>query len=289
MGGFEVSNELLNVKPFLKYEKALQWGEVLNGRIDSIEVHAPFGQQMSCAMVELENGLKGLIYESEFDTHKYRSLVGFIDHTIDFKVLDVQKRGLDPAQYNVFDRENNIVLLSRIQALEEQRNDFWALPDEQMLDRVVEGRVSGFQDKALYIDVSGVTCRMKIQDYEYGWTDSMLKKLPLGAKVVAKIISFNRKKQIIELSRKELLEDPWENVHLHYGVGNFHTGVITNVVPFVGIFIRLRAGIETMAWFPKRMPEGNLIGKTVGVYIQSIKKEERRIKSRITNFPHEVY
>ncbi|ALS10046.1 hypothetical protein ABE82_26960 (plasmid) [Paenibacillus peoriae] len=284
-----MSNELLNVKPFLKYEKALQWGEVLNGRIDSIEVHAPFGQQMSCAMVELENGLKGLIYESEFDTHKYRSLVGFIDHTIDFKVLDVQKRGLDPAQYNVFDRENNIVLLSRIQALEEQRNDFWALPDEQMLDRVVEGRVSGFQDKALYIDVSGVTCRMKIQDYEYGWTDSMLKKLPLGAKVVAKIISFNRKKQIIELSRKELLEDPWENVHLHYGVGNFHTGVITNVVPFVGIFIRLRAGIETMAWFPKRMPEGNLIGKTVGVYIQSIKKEERRIKSRITNFPHEVY
>lgn len=284
-----MNSELFKVDPFLKYEKALKWGEVLNGRIDSIEVHAPFGQQMSCALVELENGLKGLIYESEFDTHKYRSLVGFIDHTIDFNVLDVEKRGLDPAQHNVFDRENKIVLLSRIQALEVQRNDFWALPDEQMVDRVVEGRVSGFQDKALFIDVSGVTCRMRIQDYEYGWTDSMLKKLPLGAKVVAKIISFNRKKQIVELSRKELLEDPWENVHLHYGVGNFHTGVITNVVPFVGIFIRLRAGIETMAWFPKRMPEGNLVGKTVGVYIQSIKKEERRIKSRITNFPHEVY
>ncbi|MCC3379286.1 30S ribosomal protein S1 [Paenibacillus farraposensis] len=284
-----MSNELLNVKPFLKYEKALQWGEVLNGRITAIEEHAPFDQKMSCAVVELENGLKGIIHESQFDTHKYRSLVGFIDHTIDFMVLDVKKQGLDSAHFNVFDRENNVVLLSRTQALEEQRNDFWNLPDEKMLDRVVEGRVSGFQDKALYIDVSGVTCRMKIQDYEYGWTDTMLKKLPLGAKVVAKIIDFNRKKQIVELSRKELLEDPWENVHLHYGVGNIYTGVVTAEVPFVGIFIRLRAGIETLAWFPKRRPEGNIVGKSVGVYIQSIKKEERRIKSRITNFPHEVY
>lgn len=284
-----MSNELLNIKPFAMYEKALKRGEILQGRINAIEEHAPFGQKMSCAIIELENGLKGLIHESQFDTHKYRSLVGFIDHTIDFMVLDVRKQNLDPEQYNVFNHEENIVLLSRIQALEELETEFWNIPDDKLIDHVVNGRVSGFQDRALFVDVSGVTCRMKIQDYEYGWTDSMLKKLPLGAPITAKIIDFNREKKTVELSRKELLEDPWERIHTHYGVGNFYSGIVTAEVPNVGVFIRLRAGIETLSWWPDRRPEGPLVGKSVTVGIKSIKQKERRISSRITNFPHEVY
>lgn len=47
-----------------------------------------------------------------------------MDHKIDYMVLDVTKQGLDPNIVNVFDEEKGIVLLSRVQALEELQEDF---------------------------------------------------------------------------------------------------------------------------------------------------------------------
>lgn len=281
-------NDALTINRMARYEKALKHKEILSGRVNSIEEHMPFGHKMSCAIVELEHGLKGMIYESQFDTQQYRSLVGFVDHTIDFMVLDVNQAGLD-THLQVFDKANGIVLLSRTQALEVLRENFWSLPDEELIDHVVIGTVSGFEDRALYLTVNGVDCHLNKKDYDYDWNESMRKKLPLGAKVTVKIKEIDREKGYVHVSRKELMENPWDRVHETFGVGNFYSGVIVNEVQGTGLFVKVKAGIHALCWFPKRKPEGPLLGKSVTVRIKSIHKDNQRMAGNIVSFPHEVY
>lgn len=281
-------NEALQINKMAKYEKALKHKEILSGRISSVEEHAPFGKKMACAIVELDHDLKGMIYESQFDTQQYRSLVGFVDHTIDFMVLDVTQHGLSD-DLQVFDKENGIVLLSRVQALETMRESFWSMPDEELIDHVTHGTVSGFEDRAMYIHVNGVDCFLAKKDFDYEWNESMRKKLPLGAKVTVKITEIDRAKNRVVVSRKELMENPWNRVHENFGVGNFHSGTVVNVVQNIGVFVRMKAGIHALCWFPRRMPEGSLLGKSVTVRLKSINKEGQRMAGDIVHFPHEVY
>lgn len=279
-------NELLITNPIQEYKTSLRRKQIHQGRIIGVETHSPFGEKMQCALVQLNNGLKGLIYEDQFDKHKYRSLVGFIDHTVDFMVLDVSKLGKDSENIQVFDEETGIVLLSRVQAHDELQEEFWGTAD---LNHVVTGHVSGFEDERLYIRIKGVNCVMPIQDYEYDWTPSGRGLLPLGTEVTVKITQIDREKKQVRVSRKELLEDPWNRVHEKYGVENYYVGKITSTVQGVGVFVKLEPGVEALAWFPNKMPrDGILEDKTCTIRIKSVRAKERRIASRIVAFPHEL-
>ncbi|WP_253298006.1 30S ribosomal protein S1 [Paenibacillus sp. MSJ-34] len=280
-------NEALAANPMQEYRTSLRRKQIHQGVVTGVEVHEPHGKKMQCALVRLNNGLKGLIYEDQFDRHKFRSLVGFIDHTIDFMVLDVQKLGLDPEKVQVFDEEKGIVLLSRIQALDELQEEFWETAQE---DHVVTGTVSGWEDERLYLLVKGVSCVLAIQDYEYDWTPTARNLVPLGTSLTVKIKKIDREKKQVRVSRKELLEDPWNRVRDNYGVNNYYSGVVTSVVENVGIFVKLQPGVEALCWFPpKSPPHGTLVGKSVSLRIKNIDQEKRRIRARIIKFPHLIY
>lgn len=279
-------NDILVTNPMQEYRTSLRRKQIHQGLVVGVKTHAPFGQNMECAIVELNNGLKGMIYEQQFDNHKYRSLVGFIDHKIDFMVLDVTKQGLDPKTVEVFNEEKGLVILSRIQALEELQEEFWENAD---VNHVITGVVSGFENERLYMKIKGVDCVLPIQDYEYDWTPSARNLVPLGKELTVVIKRLDRVGKKVWVSRKELLEDPWLRIHDNFNAEDFARGVITSVVPDVGIFVKLAPGVESLAWFPDRLPNhGELIGKTVAVRIKSVKQAQKQIKSKIVNFPHEL-
>ncbi len=271
----------------LEYKTSLRRKTIHQGIVKKIENHSPFGELMPCAIVELNNGLKGMIHEGEFDTHKYRSLVGFLDHKIDYMVLDVAKQGMDPKKVQVFDEEKGIVLLSRVQALEELQEDFW---ENAEVDHVCTGLVSGFEEERLYILVKGVTCILPIKDYEYDWTPSAKNLIPLGSELTVKIKEINKEKKRVIVSRKELMEDPWLRVREEFRINDFTTGIITGIDEKHGIFVKLAPAVESLAWFPKRIPSHkDLLGMTVSVQIKTVKPEERRIRTSIVSFPHMLY
>lgn len=281
-------NDALAVNPMQEYKVSARRKQILKGVVSGVENHAPFGISMQCAIVSLNNGLKGLIYENQFDRRKYRSLVGFIDHKIDFMVLDVTKFGFDESKVKVFDEEKGIVLLSRVQAIDELQEEFWETAE---IDHVVTGEVSGFEEERIYLRVKGVICVLPIQDYEYDWTPSGKGLIPLGTELTVKIKQIDREKKQVRVSRKELLEDPWNRVREKFGVDNFYSGVITNVVQEIGVFIKLAPGVEALSWFPapKKMPrDGVLVGKTCSVRIKNVNPDKRRIGTVIVDFPHEI-
>jgi len=279
-------NNILNTNPIMEYKTSLKRKLIHQGLVTSVETHSPFGNKMQCAIIELNNGLKGMIHEDQFDTHKYRSLVGFIDHKIDFMVLDVAKQELDPNNFKVFNDEKGIVLLSRIQALEELQEEFW---DSVDVNHVCPAVVSGFEEQRLYVMIKGVSCVLPIQDYEYDWTPSGRNLIPLGTQLTVKIKKIDRESKQVTVTRKELLEDPWDHIHEHFTKGDFYKGIITSVVENVGVFVKLAPGVESLAWFPERAPKGSLIGKVVSVCVRNIAPEGKRMRSKITSFPHEIY
>lgn len=274
------------INPMQEYKTSLRRKQIHQGVVVGVETHEPHGMKMQCAIVKLNNGLKGLIYEDQFDRRKYRSLVGFIDHKIDFMVLDVQKLGLDPNEVKVFDEHKGVVLLSRVQALDELQEEFWETAD---VDHICTGVVSGFEEERLYLRVKGVVCVLPISDYEYDWTSSGKNLVPLGTELTVKIKKIDREKKQVKVSRKELLEDPWTRVHEDFGIGDFYSGTITGIVENVGIFVKLKPAVESLAWFPNKVPVGGMrIGQTVTIRIQHIDKDRRRIRSKIVHFPHEI-
>lgn len=270
-----------------EYKTSLRRKIIHQGIVKRVESHAPFGKEMQCAVVILNNGLKGLIHEDQFDKQKYRSLVGFLGHKIDFMVLDVAKSGMDPKTVQVFNEESGIVLLSRVQALEELQEDFWENAD---VDHVCTGTVSGFEEERLYILVKGVTCILPIKDYEYDWTPSAKNLVPLGSEITVKIKEINKEKERVIVSRKELMEDPWLRAREIFRIGDYASGEITGIDEKIGIFIKLAPGIESLAWFPPKIPSHkDLIGMIVSVKIKSVNPEERKIRSTIVHFPHVLY
>jgi small subunit ribosomal protein S1 len=280
-------NEVLNSKPMQEYKTSLRRNQIHQGVVVGVETHSPLGKSMQCAIIELNNGLKGMIHEDQFDKHKYRSLVGFIDHRIDFMVLDVTKQGLDEKSVKVFDEEKGIVLLSRVQAIEELQEEFWETAAE---DHICPAVVSGFEEERLYVMIKGVSCVLPIQDYEYDWTPSARNLIPLGTEITVKIKKIDRVSKQVRVTRKELLEDPWLRVRENFKIDDYYRGTITSVIPNVGIFVKLAPAIESLAWFPERVPShGMLIGKTVSVRIKHVVPDGRRIRSKIVNFPHEIY
>ncbi|WP_336775164.1 S1 RNA-binding domain-containing protein [Paenibacillus sp. MMO-58] len=281
-------NEALVSNPIQEYKLSLRRKSIHQGTVIGVENHAPFGQKMQVAVIALNNGLRGLIFESQFDKQKYRSLVGFIDHKIDFMVLDVSKLGTYGEDVKVFDEEKGIVLLSRVQALEELQEEFWETAD---VDHIVTGSVSGFEDQRIYVRIKGVICVLPIQDYEYDWTVSGRGLIPLGTELTVKITHIDRARKHVRVSRKELLEDPWNRVPDHYGVANFYPGTITRVVDNIGVFVKLAPGVDALAWFPaeNKIPKDNiLVGKTCSVRIKNVSVQKRRISCKIVDFPHEL-
>lgn len=273
--------------PMNEYKTSLRRKTIHQGVVTRVENHNPFGKPMQCAVVYLNNGLKGLIHEDQFDKQKFRSLVGFLDHKIDFMVFDVTKCGLDPKEVKVFDEDNGVVLLSRVQALEELEDDFW---NEADINHICTGTVSGFEDQRLYLLVKGVTCILPIKDYEYDWTPSAKNLIPLGTEITAKITEINKEKRRVVVSRKELMEDPWLRVREEFRIGDFATGVITSISERNGIFIKLVPGVESLAWFPPKIPSHKeLVGMKVSVKIKSVNPTERKIRTEIVNFPHVLY
>ncbi|SFJ77115.1 small subunit ribosomal protein S1 [Paenibacillus sp. UNC496MF] len=134
-------NGPLLTSPMQEYRTSARRKMLHQGMVIGIENHSPFGKNMQCAVVELNYGLKGLIYEDQFDRRKYSSLVGFLGHKIDFMVLDVTKLGQDDTKVNVFDEEKGIVLLSRVQAIDELQEEFWSTAE---LNHIVTGEVGIF-------------------------------------------------------------------------------------------------------------------------------------------------
>jgi small subunit ribosomal protein S1 len=119
---------------------------------------------------------------------------------------------------------------------------------------VYTGTVRNLVDYGAFVDLGGVDGLVHISELDWRHLDHPSDVLNVGDKVDVKVLSVDREKERIELSRKALLPDPWPQVVGELEVDQVVDGQVTNVVDF-GAFVDVGQGVEGLV-HTSEMPDG---------------------------------
>lgn len=146
---------------------------------------------------------------------------------------------------------------------------------------VCTGTVRNLVDYGAFVDLGGVDGLVHISELDWRHLDHPSDVLSVGHRVDVKVLSVDRDRERIELSRKELLPDPWDEVTGELEVDQLVDGQVTNVVDF-GAFVDVGQGVEGLVHISE-MPDGeascaSLSRKApVRVRVLSIDSSRRRL------------
>jgi len=165
----------------------------------------------------------------------------------------------------------------------------------------VQGKVVKLFDYGVFIELEeGVDGFAKKENISWSkYAKSPKKLLKQGEFVRAKILSVDPFEKKIDLSLKELLPNPWEEIHKKYYVGEKVKGTIVKIIE-KGAFIKLDEtidgfiSVDNIAWSKKRINVKDYlkVGQEVEAVVLDINAENQRIALGIKQFssnPWEVF
>ncbi len=158
-------------------------------------------------------------------------------------------------------------------------------PDLKIGDKV-KGRVVVIADYGAFIEIaSGVEGLIHVS--EMSWSQHLRTAqdfLKVGDEVEAVILTLDREDRKMSLGIKQLIPDPWEDIHEKYAVGTKTTATVRNFTNF-GIFVELEEGVDglihisDLSWSKKikHPAEFTKIGESIEVVVLDVDKENRRL------------
>lgn len=143
----------------------------------------------------------------------------------------------------VWDKKVNIVLNRRdllVSETETKKTEFFASKKE---GEVVEGEVKTFTSFGAFIDLGGFDGLLHINDMSWGHVVRPKDYVQKGEKIKLKIVKLDPVEKKINLSLKEMTENPWASFEKKYQVGDVVKGKVTKLADF-GAFVEVAEGIE---------------------------------------------
>lgn len=161
---------------------------------------------------------------------------------------------------------------------------------EQLLAELTEGEVRqgvvrNLVDFGAFVDVGGVDGLIHISELDWGHVDHPREVVSEGEEVEVYVLSVDRERERIGLSRKRLLPDPWHRVVEGLHRGDVVEGTVTNVVDF-GAFVDVGEGVEGLVHISE-VPGGKAAlseleaGATVSVSVLEIDDWQHQIALRL--------
>ena len=148
---------------------------------------------------------------------------------------------------------------------------------------VVTGTISGLRDFGIFVDIGGADGLVHISELAWHRVDHPREVVKVGDQIEVQILSLDRDDQRISLSRKALLQNPWDTVEERYHIRQLVEGTITRIVDY-GAFAEIEPGIEGLLHL-SQLSRGNVEkatdvvqeGETHLLRIVSIDPERQRI------------
>ncbi len=144
---------------------------------------------------------------------------------------------------------------------------------------VVKGKVTGLRDFGAFVNLGGADGLIHVSELAWHRVDHPRDVLKVGDEIDVYVLSLDRDANRIALSRKRLLDDPWERASDRYHEGQLVEGTVTNVVDF-GAFVALDDGLEGLLHLSE-MRDGSL--KEPRSYV----KKSDRLRMRISHLEPE--
>ncbi len=226
-------------------------------------------------LIVVVNGTRGFVPSSQFN----KDLVGSFQ-TLKGKKLDVKAIEVD--------REKNRLIFSERHVSEAQEIAQKAEALEQVeVGTNYSGVVSGVMHFGLFITVevpisdSETVGHVEGLDHisEISWEKVTHPKEyhKVGDRVDVKVLGIDEKTGKLNLSIKQLGDDPWKGVEDRYQVGTTVSGTVSRVEPF-GVFVNVEAGIDGLIHSSKLEPNHGLKkGEKITVNVESVDSEQRRM------------
>jgi small subunit ribosomal protein S1 len=148
---------------------------------------------------------------------------------------------------------------------------------------MVRGTVTGLRDFGAFVNLGGADGLIHVSELAWHRVDHPRDVLKVGDEIDVYVLNLDRDSNRIALSRKRLLNDPWEDADQRYHEGQLVEGIVTNVVDF-GAFIALDNGLEGLLHLSE-MGDGSLKepysyvkkGDRLSLRISHLEPEKRRV------------
>lgn len=217
-------------------------------------------------------GIEAFLPGSQVDLRPVPDMDALVGEKFNFKILKINKQ-----------RTN--VIVSRRAILEEEREK----KRQELLSKikegvVVKGKVKNITDYGVFIDLGGLDGLLHITDMSWKKIKHPSEIVKLGDELDLMVLSYDENEQKVSLGLKQLIPNPWENIHEKYPEGKKTTGKVTNLVDY-GAFVELEPGIEglvhisEMSWTRKLKHPSQMVkvGDEVEVVILGIDVDKKRI------------
>jgi len=216
-------------------------------------------------------GLRGFLPASHVRTRNVHALDRFVGQSLKVKVIEI-------------DRARKRVVVSHKKAIEEDRQRRRQKTLESLDEnKVYRGIVRRVTDYGAFVDLGGVDGLLHITEMSWTRINHPSDVVKVGQKMDVMVLRFDRERNRISLGLKQILPDPWEDIHDIVKVGETVAGKVTRLVPF-GAFVRLESGIEGIvpnAELPgergQRAADVLSTGQDVQVKVVNMRPAERRM------------
>ena len=266
-------NEGLAQKDWLRARELLDDGETCEGDVTDVNsggVLVSFGRLHGFVpnshLASVPPGLRG-----ERLREAKRDLVG---QTLTLAVLEVEQR------------RRRLVLSERAANRGRRQELFSELSEDEERTGIVRNLV----DYGAFVDLGGVDGLVHISELDWRHLDHPSDVLAVGDEIDVKVLSVDRERERIELSRKRMLPDPWPVVVGELEVDQVVEGRVTNVVDF-GAFVDVGQGVEGLV-HTSEMPGGKVTGARLGrdvpvkVRVLKIDSTRRRLALSLRGVPN---
>ncbi len=255
----EAELEIQKAEIIAKLEK----GQILEGTVKNITSYGVF--------VDL-GGVDGLVHITDLSWGRinHPEEIVDLDQKINVVILD-------------FDENKKRIALG----LKQLTPHPWdSLDPELKVGDKVKGRVVVIADYGAFIEIApGVEGLIHVS--EMSWSQHLRTAqdfLKVGDEVEAVILTLDREERKMSLGIKQLIPDPWEDIHEKYAVGTKTTATVRNFTNF-GIFVELEEGVDglihisDLSWSKKikHPAEFTKIGESIEVVVLDVDKENRRL------------
>ncbi len=266
--------ELQKIEIMSKLEK----GQVLEGTVKNITSYGVF--------IDL-GGVDGLIHITDLSWGRinHPEEVVTLDSKINVVILD-------------FDESKKRIALG----LKQLTPHPWdALSAHLSVGDKVKGKVVVIADYGSFIEVvPGVEGLIHVS--EMSWSQHLRTAqdfMRIGDEVEAVILTLDREERKMSLGIKQLIPDPWTNIHDKYPLKSQHKATVRNFTNF-GIFVELEEGVDglihisDLSWSKKikHPAEFTRIGEKLDVVVLEVDLENRRLSlghKQLEENPWEIF
>ena len=247
-------------------EKTIEEGQTIQGTVTKV-IKGGYS-------VNLGADIQGFVPTSQIDTYKTEDPSSHLRKKYTFIV---KKKELQNSRLNiVLSRRDYLMSVS-----EENLKKFFS---EVSLGDIVEGTVKNFTPFGAFIDLGLCDALLHVNDITWGNPTSPKDYLKRGEVLKLKVISLDETNKRINLSLKELQDNPWDTIDQKYHEGEIKEGIVTKLFAY-GAFVLLEESIEglvhisELSWLKKvGHPKEILnVGDKVQVKVLRVDKENHRI------------